>query len=105
MRSEPAGRDWVVHVATPLTRVTGRGHSGMALLLSVKVTVPVGVTPPGIPVTVAVKVTKSFKVEGFFDELSTVVLGVLASLIMMLKGWVTFTGVGHSESVTSTVKG
>lgn len=41
---------------------------------SVNVTVPVGLVPPALPETVAVNVTASPKLLGFFDDVTVVVL-------------------------------
>jgi len=75
--SEDTVREVVLQVATPLTNVTGAGHSGIGLPLLVKVTVPVGFTGPvTVEVTVAVKVTGSFTFDGFFEDVRAVTLAI-----------------------------
>src|SRR5271166_908896 len=76
----PAVSDWVVHVATPLARGTPL-HPGMALLLSVKLTVPVGESGPWLTaVTVAVNVTESLTFDGFLDDCKAVLLAPMLTV-------------------------
>src|ERR1700691_1262199 len=75
MESAPTARVVVVHLATPPTRTT-LTQPEMGLPLLVKVTVPVGVPPPGgLALTVSVKVTDwpDADPDGA-DELSTEVV-------------------------------
>src|SRR5579864_8828070 len=58
MASDPAGRDDVVQMASPLPSTATPVHPAMALPFWVKSTVPTGVPPPGeTGATAAVKAT------------------------------------------------
>src|SRR3954451_886730 len=70
----PAG---TVMVATPLV---SSGAMFRVAVPSLKVTVPVGVGPPAVPVAVAVKVTGWLGSEGLTDEVSAVWLLPMPSL-------------------------
>ena len=73
--SEPAGKDDVVQVATPLPFTEATVQPAIAVPFCVKATDPTGVPTPGATTaTVAVKVTDWLYVEGETGSAVTVVV-------------------------------